>query len=465
MAKNWSKIVLVSMLVIVLGASLANASTSRVRSLANTGDYLSDDSNVFRWYSTLPSYGNMVQAELGHWWGIYGGYFPGDPGDYESNPLWSSRGLSINHTCGEDGKYGTYRFSLIENTIDSPGFHSVNTLMANFTPSAMAMMVAPSYVPDPYHETPVNKWDFAGAWDVNENVAAGLAITRSSWKWETAVDDPPTDFSDPEMSASYTTIGVGGSWSNNEDVLVDAAFTYAFAGGEYNNIGGTSDSTLEWDSKNAIDIAVRGFWDWKDDVTVIPVVEYATAKYNMKRSPTDYAPDTQYALGDKMSMYGAGVGLDLQVNGDNTIIFAIEFASMKWEPANPDTVQNEFKVTVLPTLRLALESEINSWLTTRIGATHTNARVTDTDIDGSELKYTNGAQFPFEYYDGMSHFEWFLGAGFNVAEWTIDMELAPETPFGLGYWLTGYNAWPQDTYDGEREYAGPVWRISGTYNF
>jgi hypothetical protein len=464
MAKNWSKIVLVSLLVVVFGASLAYASTSRVRSLANTGDYLSDDSNVFRWYSTLPSYANMIQAELGHWRGADSDYLPGDSDG--AGPLWSTRGLSINHACGEDGKYGTYRFSLIENTIDSPGFHSVNTLMSAFTPSAMTMMMEGEInIPDPYHETPVNKWDIAGGWDINENVSAGVSLTRSSWKWETVADDPPTDWSDPEQSASYTTIGVGGSWSNNEDFIFDAAFTYGFAGGEYKNVGGESDSTFEWDSKNAIDIALRGFWDWKDDVTVIPVFEYASANYNITRAATDYAPDTQYALGDKISMFGAGVGLDMEVNGDNTIIFAVEFAQMKWEPSNPDTTQEEYKMTVLPTLRLALESEINSWLTTRIGAVHTNYRTTATNVTGSELKYTNGAEIPAyiigEDGDTNSHFEWFLGAGFNIAEWTIDMELAPETPFSLGYWLTGYSTWE----DERGSSSGPVWRISGIYNF
>ena len=111
MIKNWSKIVLVSMLVIAIAAP-AFATTARVRSLANTGDYLSDDSNVFRWYSTLPSYANMVQAEIGTW--NDGWIYSGSDGE-----LFNSRALGFNYACGEDGKWGTYRVSLLENAVHS----------------------------------------------------------------------------------------------------------------------------------------------------------------------------------------------------------------------------------------------------------------------------------------------------------------------------------------------------------
>jgi hypothetical protein len=69
MLKNWSRIALASFLVLMVGASIASATTARVRSLANVGDYISDDSAVNRWYSTLPSFGNPVNAEMGQWSG------------------------------------------------------------------------------------------------------------------------------------------------------------------------------------------------------------------------------------------------------------------------------------------------------------------------------------------------------------------------------------------------------------
>ncbi|MCK4774291.1 MAG: hypothetical protein KAT30_05880, partial [Candidatus Krumholzibacteria bacterium] len=97
MLKSWSKIVLVSMLVIVIAAP-AFATTARVRTMAGTGDYLSDDSNIFRWYSTLPSYANMVQAEMGTWEGFSS---PGlSPAQADFGPLMDSRALGFNYACG-----------------------------------------------------------------------------------------------------------------------------------------------------------------------------------------------------------------------------------------------------------------------------------------------------------------------------------------------------------------------------
>ena len=42
----------------------AVATTARVRSLVGTGDYLSDDSKVFRLYALLPSFGFVAQKEI-----------------------------------------------------------------------------------------------------------------------------------------------------------------------------------------------------------------------------------------------------------------------------------------------------------------------------------------------------------------------------------------------------------------
>ncbi|HEX5131781.1 MAG TPA: hypothetical protein VFX92_04765, partial [Candidatus Krumholzibacteria bacterium] len=107
MLKNWSRIALASFLVLSLGASASFATTARVRSLANVGDYISDDSAVNRWYSTLTSFGNQVNAEMGTW---------------DGSSLTDTRGLGWNHACGEDGKWGTYRISLNEASVNHPGF-------------------------------------------------------------------------------------------------------------------------------------------------------------------------------------------------------------------------------------------------------------------------------------------------------------------------------------------------------
>jgi hypothetical protein len=442
MVKNWSKIVLVSLLVIAFAAP-AFATTARVRALADTGDYLSDDSNVYRWYSTLPSYANMVQAEMGTW--QYGYIFNG-PAQPISGSLMDSRALGFNYSCGEDGKWGTYRLTLNENSVDHPGFYLVNPFFQMYSPGGFA-----DDVPTPYDATPVNKWDLAGGWEVGESIVLGLAYTRSSMSAE-YTDGADAD-NNEKLTSSWSTYGLGFTWTNNEDLILDAAFTLAMAGGKWENVNGTAE-TFEWDKSTGMDFSARLFWDWKDYVTVVPKAQYATADYAMKGSPTAFGEPN----GDKGMGFMVGVAFDIEVNGSNTLVWATEYTYGKWEPSTPDPdFAEESSMSVLPTFRLALESEITSWLTTRVGAVHSNIAYTDKGGD-EEFKVTDGAFIPGEGWLE-NGFSWYLGAGFNVAEWTIDMELAPETPFSIGYWLTGYSAFD------EFGVAGPVYRLSGTYNF
>ena len=298
----------------------------------------------------------------------------------------------------------------------------------------------------------MNKWDLAGGWEVGESIVLGFAYTRSSMSAE--YTDGADAANNEKLTSSWSTYGLGFTWTNNESMIMDLAFTFASAGGKWENVNNTAE-TFEWDKSTGIELSGRLFWDWKDYVTVVPKFQYAQAEYAMKGAPTEFATPN----GDKMMGFMFGVALDIEVNGSNTLIWATEYDYGKWEPSTPEEgVTEEQTFSVLPTFRLALESEITSWLTTRVGAVHSNISYTDKE-DTDEFTVTDGAFIPGEGWLS-NGFSWYLGAGFNVAEWTVDMELAPETPFSIGYWLTGYSAF--GAFPGV---AGPVYRLSGTYNF
>jgi hypothetical protein len=421
MSKNWSRIALASFLVLSLGASSAFATTARVRSLANAGDYMSDDSNVNRWYSTLTSYANQVNAEMGAWNGF---------------SLADSRGLGWTHACGEDGKWGTYRISLNESSLNSPGFWIGNPFYSVHAPQdAIGFLNDPSGV---FVDTPVNRWDVAGGWNLGESIALGLSITQSKWNYEdTTVDQ--------KASNSWLTVGAGFTWTNNDNTTFDAALTFGQAGGDASD--GTN--TAEWDAKTAFDFAGRLFYDWKDDVTLVPMVEFATSDYSVSTGPTANPTPN----GQKTTDFMLGLGLNMDVNQDNMLVFGLEFMSRKWENSNEDSTSVKISQTYLPTFRLALESHITSWLTTRVGAAK---YLVNEKFEYNDGDVNVGVGVPTFIASGPSGFDWFLGCGFNVAEWTVDLELAEETPFALGYWLTGYS-YPTA--------AGPVGRISAVYNY
>jgi hypothetical protein len=427
MLKNWSKIALASFLVLMVGASIASATTARVRSLANTGDYISDDSAVNRWYSTLPSFGNQVNAEMGAW---------------DGNSLTNTRGLGWIHACGDNGKWGTYRISLNENALDSPGFWMGNPFYQNHLPGNSNFLGAGSPT---FDDTPMNKWDLAGGWELGENIALGLSITQSKWNAEDTA-------ADAKASNSFTTIGAGFSWTNNDKMVFDASATFGTAGGEQT----VGTNKTEWDSSTAFDIAARLFYDWKDNVTVVPVAEFSQSEYSLKNS----AAAIPTPNGDKTSDYLLGIGLNMDVNQDNMVVFALEYMHQQFEYSNPDTAAAEIdKITAkyMPTVRLALETQVTSWLTTRVGAAKYLVTVESKVMSGDKTKATQGAPIFNPAQITPNGFDWFLGCGFNVAEWTIDLELASETPFNLGYWLTGYSNYSTA--------AGPVTHIAAVWNY
>ena len=427
MFKKWSRIALASCLVLMVGASIASATTARVRSLANVGDYISDDSAVNRWYSTLPSFGNQINAEMGQW---------------DGNSLTDTRGLGWIHACGDDGKWGTYRISLNENALDHPGFWMGNPFYQNHLPGSSGFLGAGSPT---FDDTPMNKWDLAGGWELGESMALGLSITQSKW-------DAEDTAADAKASSSFFTIGGGFSWTNNDKMVFDATATFGTAGGEQ-TVGATK---IEWDSSTAFDIAARLFYDWKDNVTVVPVAEYSSSDYSLKSSAGPIALPN----GDKTTDFMLGVGLNMDVNQDNMIVLALEYMHQEFEYSNPDTTAASLdKITAqyLPTIRLALETQVTSWLTTRIGAAKYLVSIESESIGGDKLKATAGAPTFNPAQITPNGFDWFLGCGFNIAEWTIDLELASETPFNLGYWLTGYTNYATA--------SGPVTHIAAVWNY
>ena len=447
MSKNWSRIALASFLVLLLGASAAFATTARVRSLANAGDYMSDDSNVNRWYSTLTSYANQVNAEMGTWDPINFGYS-------------GTHGLSWINACGEDGKWGTYRISLNESSLNAPGSWIGNRFYRDHSP--MDGSIIPVIGTAVFAETPLNRWDLAGGWDLGENMALGIAVTQSKWKAKDTVGIA-NQFDTAEISDSWMTLGAGFTWTNNDNMVFDVLANFGTAGGKYTSSlttgGNTVTTTAEWDAKTAFDIGARLFYDWKDDVALVPMAEFATSDYSIKYSDNSGAnPPLANPVpnGQKTTDFMFGLGINKDVNQDNMLVFALEVMNRTEKDSKTDSTSVEYTSLYLPTFRLALESHITSWLTTRVGAAKHLLNEKAKYNDGERQAGVGTPATVNPPTGGPSGFEWFLGCGFNVAEWTVDLELAQETPFALGYWLTGYSGYGA---------GGPVGRISAVYNY
>ena len=179
-------------------------------------------------------------------------------------------------------------------------------------------------------------------------------------------------------------------------------------------------------------------------------------------------------------MMAIGLGANIKVNENNLLVFAVEpYTYGKVEQSDPpasDFVRYnwgsypysdpyywgrtyEETVTLLPTFRLALESDVKDWLTFRIGAEkgfykdeYKTSYTAQTGGDDEEdiVKFNET-----DTYTG-SWFDYWMGLGFHVGDFDIDAVVNNNLPFRVGYWLTGY----QNNSDGP-----PVYMLSAAYHF
>ena len=225
-----SRVLIVTALVIAVCAPMANATTSRVIALANTGNYINDDSNIFRWYGTLPSYSNMVYAEGGRATGF------GDvSADYQA--------LGFTWTRGEESQWGTWAIFLLHENLNDMSFFVFNPLV-NFANDGNPGIGGGGAT---LGALPVTKFVLAwgktwGDWDL------GVFFTNSN----VSIETPTTGTND----LSFTTVGGGLRWDINPDHYADFNLTLGFAGG---------DSLGSFDKSSSYEIAARAFREqWND---------------------------------------------------------------------------------------------------------------------------------------------------------------------------------------------------------
>ncbi|MBI4720631.1 MAG: hypothetical protein HY770_05330 [Chitinivibrionia bacterium] len=409
MIKAFSRVLLLSLFVVALAAPVY-ATTARVNSLGGVGDYINDDSNMFRWYGVLPSYANLVMMEVG----TYDGY---DDVEHQA--------MGVTHACGEEGKWGTWALFLLQDAINDDSF----------------FMNSPIYGAGwGYQEIgigmPYNK--LALAWGKEfEAMSIGLNFTRSDLSVENEATDPVS-----KSEWAFTTVGVGVRADIGDAAYTDLAATVGFGG--YDVSGVATDVTL--DKKMALDFAARLFYEWKDNVTLVPVIDYFQYDYAL-----EYEGQVE-PFGDKVKGFFVGGAMNIDVNTNNLLLVGAQAEYVKWEPSSAGESNEAWKMWTLPRFFIALESNVKPWLTARVGswkALDKTTSTSDSEDDppiAQDYKYTS------------ADFAWFMGVGFHIAEFDIDCELANETPFNLGYWLTGYESWDSD-------YSGPVSRISANYHF
>ena len=187
------KVLVLSLLVVGMCTPMAMATTSRVQALAGAGSYINDDSDVFRWYGTLPSYSKMVMAEVGDI------RFTEDGSYYQA--------LGFTHDWGEDHWLGTWGVFLLKNSIEDGSFYLFNPL--------------PTLGLGADH--PSTKFALTWGKDLG-GVSLGVMFTRSDIMFQFP--------GGAENSLNFMTIGAGVRWDMSETMYTDLAATVGMAGGD-----------------------------------------------------------------------------------------------------------------------------------------------------------------------------------------------------------------------------------------
>jgi len=393
------KVLVLSLLVVGMCTPMAMATTSRVQALAGAGSYINDDSDVFRWYGTLPSYSKMVMAEVGDI------RFTEDGSYYQA--------LGFTHDWGEDHWLGTWGVFLLKNSIEDGSFYLFN----------------PLYTLGLGADHPSTKFALTWGKDLG-SLSLGVMFTRSDIMLQLPGGS--------EENLNFMTLGAGVRWDMSEAMYADLAATLGLAGGD--TLGG-------FDKNMSYNFEGRLFYEFTDNATLVPFIGFRAADFALEGVPA--------TSGDKTSDVMVGASLNFDVNTNNMLVFATEMEFFNYEPSKRATGdEQKFSATVLPRFYVALESDVTSWFTARVGATKTAIKFTIKDTDGDEIVFTDPRILGLFDEISMDDFSWFLGGGFHVGEWDIDAVFDPSMPFRLGYWLTGYAS-----------SEPPIGRVSATYRF
>ena len=414
---------LVLAMLIIAVAMPAFASETRVRSLGpQTAPYLEDDSNVFMWPATLVNYANLFTITAGY----YDVVKYGDDRGYYDDYMTARFGLT--YGLGEDNRFGVFGIWFQE--------HS-------YGPNAMGAWMGPFGYTD-FSDDVYNKWNLMWALAF-ETIDIGVRIERAD---EMAKEVGATTYED---YISYSTLGLGLRWDFSDAAYLDVAFDYTAVGYTYQDGG---DEIIEADSKSITALRARMFYEWTDVITWVPYFSYKGGNLSLKSNESGFYGDDE-CWGIKGYMLDFGLAANINVNDDNLIIIGIEpYGLYSGEPSEcgSDADSETAKMTIFPGFVLGLESDVKDWLTFRAGC---DKALLKTTFEGT----TGGEAYTDDYT--WAPFNWYLGLGFHVGDFDIDLLVNKEAPFSMGYWMTGIQPGGYETSD----IGTPIGMISATYIF
>jgi hypothetical protein len=337
--------------------------------------------------------------------------------------------FGMTYGLGEDNKYGVLGMWWQEHT---------------YGPNYMGDWAGP-FGYTAFDENVYNKWHLMWALSF-EKIDIGIHFNRADEMYKGEGEGEVY-----EDYINYTTLGLGLRWDLNDETYMDLAFDYTSVGYTYQDGG---DEIIEADAKNIMNIRARMFYEWTDIITWVPYVNYKWGDLSLKSNQSGFYADDE-CWGIKGFQFDIALAANIMVNDDNMIIVGVDpYSYWKGEPSEcgADAGTGEMTMKVFPGFVFGLETDVKDWLTFRAGCEKALIKMTykESDTEGEyEENYT------------VAPFEWYLGLGFHVSDFDIDLLVNKEAPFSMGYWLTGIQPGQYETDD----IGTPIGMISMTYSF
>jgi len=414
---------------------MAAATETRVATFGPASMFINDYTDIYFLPANAVFYPRLIAAEMGN-----------------SFPVASDTGWS----------YGSAAmlFSNAEQTFGVVGFdinHDVDG-SAFLTNAAGSLGI----------QGPDNKFHIFYAKKLN-NLTAGLHIGWAGVSTTSKATDTLDAF-------SSETEGGSNLWLFNGEVMMEvnentsAELGVGLKMGSFNDkysensrTGGSYETNLESDGGMGFDLELRAEYGMSDNLKLIPIIGFGTNSIGYEGSSSD---TTYHPRGGKISEmnFGGAFGGNYKPAENVTIVGGlflgsdnetIEDTTGAFGTANMKT--EETSTFIFPGFCAGLEVDLLKWLTLRAGAAKSLEKTTVKfeELHGVSLNTGESTITAAPYY-------YAFGLGFKFGKLAIDAKLNNNTPYSLGYFISGID-YPTGMMVGIG--TEPITSIGMTYTF
>ena len=340
----------------ITAVNIARATETRLSSMGGVGYFTRDNSNIFYIPGTVNYYPRQVVVEL------------------RSKNTQSSYTVGGNFGFNEDKVFGAYLNRPINVPLPDFVFDYIDNIdyveLNNTTDLLLGM--------------PLKDWDFG----------CRLSFALDNYKQ----DSTATEVGDDE-SSRYINLGLGMSSDK-----MDAGVYF-----EMPNLKSLEDNGLEDKlSGTGFGGVFRVFMGEQTQIVPIGLVNMSSATY--EHTVNDTTSEVKFS---NMNL-ALGVGLNYKISENAMLIAAVEAIGIsKFKSDVSGGTETNITTTDLPGLYMGAESQINKWLTGRIGAVQVmQSTTTKTKPQGSPESETS---------ERLKQFHVTFGAGVALGDFTLDL--------------------------------------------